>query len=206
MAASELVWGTTDSERRQLNPDYYEVLTPIPRGSHVMVIDDTWASGGHAQSVAMALKHAGAAKVSILAIARWLDLRGRTKRTHNDHISNRPYDPAICPWTGAKCPLTPTRPTTSATPTLIPWHGFSYDAPGRIAPACRMIADVLSDGGWHRWKDITVRVADAYQLQPTTVSKLLQGMIKTGGIELSDDYRPARRRRGRDDAREVRLS
>lgn len=144
---------------------------------------------------------------SCLGVARWLDPhKAYPKWTYTNLIRNRPYDPGICPWTGASCPPAPPAPAAPTRPLPIPFHGFSYDHPGRIAPACRMIADILSDGGWHRWKDITVRVADAYQLQPTTVSKLLQGMVKTGGIELSDDYRPARRRRGRDDAREVRLS
>lgn len=105
VAASTLAWDITDKDRRQLNPDYYDVLTTIPRGSHVTVVDDTWVSGGHAQSVAMALKQAGAAAVSILAIARWLDLnKPRTAWTYNDYVRKRPYNPGICPWTGGDCP------------------------------------------------------------------------------------------------------
>lgn len=65
----------SDSQRREINPEYYDVLTPVPHGSHVLLIDDTWVSGGHAQSVAMALKDAGAKQVSVLAIARWVDLQ-----------------------------------------------------------------------------------------------------------------------------------
>lgn len=44
----------------------------LHQGSHVMLIDDTWASGGHAQSGALALRKSGASKVSVLVVARWL--------------------------------------------------------------------------------------------------------------------------------------
>jgi hypothetical protein len=100
-----LAKGATYKERRQLRPDYYTILTPIPEGKHIMVIDDTWVTGGHAQSVAMALKRAGAAKVSILAIGRWLDMDDqRTEGVYNRIIRYLPYDPDICPWTGGDCP------------------------------------------------------------------------------------------------------
>lgn len=105
VVANESAARATDGQRRALNPGYYDIVTPIPRGCHVTVIDDTWVSGGHAQSVAVALKHAGAAAVSILAIARWLDMdKPRTQRIYADHIRQRPYDPDICPWTGGGCP------------------------------------------------------------------------------------------------------
>jgi hypothetical protein len=105
VAASEAAKGKTVQERREVNPSLYELQTVVPRGEHVFVVDDTWTSGGHARSVAMALKQAGAAKVSILTVARWLDFNDpRTVRVYNQHIKNRPYDPDICPWTGAGCP------------------------------------------------------------------------------------------------------
>lgn len=40
---------------------------------HVLLIEDTWTSGGNAQSAALALRRAGAASVTILALARWLN-------------------------------------------------------------------------------------------------------------------------------------
>lgn len=80
-------------------------------------------------------------------------------------------------------PSMPVGPRAPDASLPIPFEGFSYDHPGRIAPACRMIAQILSDGGWHPWDTITVSVADAFELQPNTVSGLLQGMVKTGGIE-----------------------
>ena len=69
-----------------------------------MVID-VWVPGEHAQSVATALKRAGAAKVSILAIGRWLCMDDRrTDGVYNRHIRDRPYNPDICPWNGGDCP------------------------------------------------------------------------------------------------------
>jgi hypothetical protein len=42
-------------------------------GENVLVVDDTWVSGGSAQSVAVALKLAGAARVVIVVLGRHLD-------------------------------------------------------------------------------------------------------------------------------------
>lgn len=105
VSAAEFAKNKTAQERRTFNPAFYEVETAIPPGTHVMLIDDTWASGAHIQSVAAALKAAGAAKVSALTVARWLDLSDpRTKRVFNEHIRPQPYDPAVCPWTAGDCP------------------------------------------------------------------------------------------------------
>ncbi|MGB5113391.1 MAG: hypothetical protein WBO08_17940 [Mycobacterium sp.] len=197
----------TDAQRRELQPGFYDVLTPVPEGSHVMVIDDTWTTGGHALSVAKALKRAGAGKVSILAVARWLDPGGGyPKWTYTNRIRDRGYDPLVCPWTAATCPPplpAPSEAPLLTNPTPIPWPGFSWDAPGRIAPACRMIVDILRDGGWHRCSDITERVARAFELKPETVSKLLQGMVNEGGIARRGPS--GRRLRVGADTREVRL-
>ena len=38
----------------------------------MLLIDDTWTSGGHAQSAALALRQAGATRISALIVARWL--------------------------------------------------------------------------------------------------------------------------------------
>lgn len=43
------------------------------RGASVLLIDDTWTTGGHAQSAAAALKRAGAASVAIVVIGRHFD-------------------------------------------------------------------------------------------------------------------------------------
>lgn len=89
---------------RDINPEHYRAVQRLPRGSHVLLLDDTWAGGGHAQSAALALRQANAGRVSVLAVARWL------KRDFGGHpefaarLTSRAYDPAICPWTGGNCP------------------------------------------------------------------------------------------------------
>lgn len=192
-----------DAQRREVRPDFYDVHSLVPDGSHVVVIDDTWTTGGHAASVATALKQAGAQIVSVMAVARWLDARGGYPGwTYTNHIRERRYEPSLCPWTAGACPppLSATSTRSSTRPDPIPWPGFSWDAPGRIAPACRMILAILADGHWHRCCDITNRVAAALDLQTATVSKLVQGMVKNGGVD-----QRGRRQRGSSDTREVRL-
>ena len=39
-------------------------------GADVLVVDDTWVSGGSAQSVAVALKLAGARRVAVVVLGR----------------------------------------------------------------------------------------------------------------------------------------
>lgn len=106
VVATDAAKDKTPSECRVYNPAFYAVTTPIPDGAHVMLVDDTWTSGSHAQSVATALKQAGAIKVSTLAIARWMDLTDPwTKRVFDNQIKPRSYDPDVCPWTGSSCPV-----------------------------------------------------------------------------------------------------
>jgi predicted amidophosphoribosyltransferase len=72
-------------------------------GSHVLLIDDTWVGGGHAQGAAKALKLAGAARVTILALARWLDMTWTpTPEFVNSRLASD-FDPDICPLTGDYC-------------------------------------------------------------------------------------------------------
>ncbi|OBK67149.1 hypothetical protein A5653_17615 [Mycobacterium colombiense] len=105
VVATDAVQGKTKQERRTYNPAFYALKTPVPEGTHVMLVDDTWTSGSHAQSVATVLKQAGAGKVSTLAIARWLDpVDPWSKRVYNASIKTQPYNPNVCPWTGAACP------------------------------------------------------------------------------------------------------
>jgi hypothetical protein len=203
ISASRASRHATDAQRREVRPDFYDVHSLVPNGSHVVVIDDTWTTGGHAASVAAALKQAGARIVSVMAIARWLDPRGGYPGwTYTNHIRERRYDPSLCPWTAGACPPPLSVPSarTSTRPEPIPWPDFSWDGPGRIAPASRMILDILADGHWHRCCDITDRVAAAFDLQTETVSKLLRGMVKSGGVD-----QRGQRRRGGIDTREARI-
>jgi hypothetical protein len=105
VVAAEAAKGKTEQERRALDPSLYHVKADVPEGAHVLLIDDTWTSGGHIQSVAVALKRAGAVKVAALTVARWMDKDDpRTKRVLNEHFRDRPYDADVCPWTGGDCP------------------------------------------------------------------------------------------------------
>lgn len=75
---------------------------PIPQGSHVMLIDDSWATGANVQSAASALKIAGADQVSAMVIGRLLrDDWPPTREFIADGGLQSPFDPSACPWKGA---------------------------------------------------------------------------------------------------------
>ncbi len=76
---------------------------PIIAGRHVLVVDDTWVSGGKVQSAALALKAAGAAVVTIVCVARWLSYRWDEHRPLINSLRD-PYDALRCPVTGGTCP------------------------------------------------------------------------------------------------------
>lgn len=77
---------------------------PLPTSSHVLLIEDTWVGGGHAQSAVLSLRRAGAARVSVMAVARWVDLNYGSNEQFFKQRVTRDYDPEICPWTGDACP------------------------------------------------------------------------------------------------------
>jgi hypothetical protein len=54
---------------RGVNPGWVRVDDPVA-GGDVLVVDDTWVSGGSAQSVAAALKLAGARHVAVVVLGR----------------------------------------------------------------------------------------------------------------------------------------
>jgi hypothetical protein len=72
-------------------------------GNHVLVVDDAWISGAKAQSAAVALKAAGAHRVTILCIGRWLRHDWADHRTFIEGLDD-PYDPDRCPISGYACP------------------------------------------------------------------------------------------------------
>lgn len=82
---------------REFRPENFAVTSAVS-GQHVLLIDDTWASGGHAESAAAALKRAGAARVTILVLARWLSpQRGETSDFMKNELT-QVFDPDICPF------------------------------------------------------------------------------------------------------------
>jgi hypothetical protein len=73
-------------------------------GRHILVLDDVWTTGSNAQSAALALRRAGAAAVSIVVIARWLNPRHPlSPRFIREHLRDH-YNPLVCPITGDRCP------------------------------------------------------------------------------------------------------
>lgn len=105
VSATEAAANKSVQERRRFEPAYYALGTAVPKDIHVMVIDDTYTSGAHAQSVALKLKQAGASKASVLTVARWLDMEKEpVKRFYKDHVRDNPFDAMACPWTGGDCP------------------------------------------------------------------------------------------------------
>ncbi|GIF96582.1 hypothetical protein Cci01nite_16760 [Catellatospora citrea] len=68
------------------------------------MVDDTWARGGHAQSAVLALRAAGAARVSIMVAARWINRDYADNNQFVDQLQDT-YDPQLCPVTGSACPV-----------------------------------------------------------------------------------------------------
>lgn len=88
---------------RALSLDHFTAPS-LPAAAHVLLVEDTWTSGGHAQSAAAALHAAGAGQVSTLTIARWIDLGWPPSKEFHHHRTQADYDPDVCPWTGSWCP------------------------------------------------------------------------------------------------------
>jgi hypothetical protein len=99
-----LLAATATPGPREVHSDHFRVPGDVPGDAHVLLLDDTWTRGGHAQSAALALRTAGAQRVSVLVVARWLNPDfGDTGDFIGEHL-RRDYDPGICPWTGGTCP------------------------------------------------------------------------------------------------------
>lgn len=79
---------------RDFNPDRYEPVSPVD-GQDVLLIDDTWTTGGHAQSAGAALKAGGAGAVGLVVIGRhvrrsWEPVKGGP--TSGDLLDELPRD------------------------------------------------------------------------------------------------------------------
>ena len=89
---------------RTTSADHFNTHAELRPHSHVLVLDDTWAQGGHAQSAALTLRRAGAANVSIMTAARWLNPGFGNNGQFISERLNEDFDPQRCPWTGGSCP------------------------------------------------------------------------------------------------------
>ena len=103
---SEITLAAAEGIRRprEINPAHFTSAVRLPEQSHVLLIDGTWTSGGHAQSASLALRRVGADKVSVLVVARWLKTDFAENQEFVRQLAERDYDPGMCPWTGSSCP------------------------------------------------------------------------------------------------------
>ena len=87
---------------RRVRGSAFEVID-CPDASHVTIVDDTWVSGGTMLSAVAALRASGVQKVSVLALARWLDPGyGLTRdflATGRQHLAEWPGPQDVCPFT-----------------------------------------------------------------------------------------------------------
>jgi hypothetical protein len=65
------------------------------RGENVLLIDDTWVSGGSAQSAALALKRAGASKVATIVLGRHVDPGDPRTRAFTGSAATMPDHPCL---------------------------------------------------------------------------------------------------------------
>jgi predicted amidophosphoribosyltransferase len=73
------------------------------RGRHILLIEDTWTSGGNAQSAALTLRRGEVASVTILALARWLKPEEPPAGAFVMSRLTEDYDPLICPVNDPHC-------------------------------------------------------------------------------------------------------
>ena len=80
---------------RGVNPGWLRVADPVG-GADVLVVDDTWVSGGSAQSTAAALKLAGARRVAVVVLGRHVNPADPRSA---DLAAAAKNSPRAVPWT-----------------------------------------------------------------------------------------------------------
>jgi hypothetical protein len=98
-----LVAASGVQQPREVSADHFACPVPLSKGAHVLLVDDTWTTGGHAQSAVLALRQAGAARVSLLVVARWLKEDYGDNKKFIAGLRTHDFNPRICPWTGGDC-------------------------------------------------------------------------------------------------------
>jgi hypothetical protein len=78
---------------RDLDPDRF-AATPVP-GARVLLLDDTWTTGASAQSAAMALRAAGAARVATIVLGRHIGCADETQSAEFGPVA-RPFRLNCC--------------------------------------------------------------------------------------------------------------
>jgi hypothetical protein len=98
LAVNESAEGNRATDRDRFN-------VPVPaavKGQHVLVIDDTWTTGSRAQSAVLALRQAGAAAVTVLVLARWLNPQDVPTARFLRRTWPDSFDPTQCPVFGER--------------------------------------------------------------------------------------------------------
>ena len=85
----------TDLAQREQAPDRY-VATRSLKGTRVLVVDDTWTTGAHAQSASTALKAAGADAVGVVALGRWFTTDFRDNKKWLADKRSKSWDWQVC--------------------------------------------------------------------------------------------------------------
>ncbi len=95
---------TRDAAPRIVDPGSLEVAGDV-QDRHVLVFDDTWTTGASTQGAAVALRRAGATRVSVVVLGRWLnDGWPPTQRFLHARPAEELWQPQICPVTRDACP------------------------------------------------------------------------------------------------------
>jgi orotate phosphoribosyltransferase len=92
---------TGKAQGRAFEVDRYECTRQLS-GANVLVIDDTWTGGGHAQSAAWALRKAGAGKLVLITIGRHLK-RGWKPVQESDETCGDIFDSLPVPFDWNTC-------------------------------------------------------------------------------------------------------
>lgn len=94
------------AQPRAFDPSHFVVEPNQPIPDSVILVDDSWVGGGHAQSAACALKLAGVRHVAVFSVARVLDPSwDDTDAFIKSQRSTQAFEPTRCPWTAdGVCP------------------------------------------------------------------------------------------------------
>ncbi|QAY05767.1 phosphoribosyltransferase [Gordonia phage Vasanti] len=92
---------------REVTASRFLVDPPDTRfdGEHVLILDDTWTTGSRTQSAALLLRRLGAAHVSVMTVARWVDPNWNQNASFIRTRLANDFDPDRCPVTGTSCPV-----------------------------------------------------------------------------------------------------
>jgi predicted amidophosphoribosyltransferase len=86
---------------RAYDPTRYEPIDPSPiENARILLLDDLWVTGGHAQSAAHTLRTAGATTIALVAVGRYLrpdwPAGEGSSCAHRLAASTTSFDPAEC--------------------------------------------------------------------------------------------------------------